>query len=366
MACGWEHTVTLSNDGTLHSFGSNEYGQLGLGHNNNVSVPSRISDLPKIKQVSCGEDFTVCIDYEGFLWTFGKNNYGQLGTGNTTNFIVPQKIQEIPPVRFVSCGFGHTLIITNDLNLWGCGHNGEGQLFLNNKETPQLKFIQTSFSNISKISAGFHHSLLQNNKGEIFGCGRNDDGQLGLGHFNHPQVTVSPILNQPENIVHFCCGYKHSYFLDCEGNVYSVGNNYYGNLGLGHNTKQNTLNKIPNIPPIQSISSIRWSCYLLDFGGNLWSFGYNYDGQLGHGDTTHRNVPILIATLKNIQLLSYGSCAHHFLAKDSQNKIFVTGRNDYGQLGTGGAKSCSIPAEMNSQHSTIWRDEFCRAKSARK
>ena len=30
-ACGALHTITLSNDGTLHSFGSNESGQLGLG-----------------------------------------------------------------------------------------------------------------------------------------------------------------------------------------------------------------------------------------------------------------------------------------------------------------------------------------------
>ena len=354
-ACGWEHTVTLSNDGTLHSFGKNDYGQLGLGHNNNVSVPSRISDLPKIKQVSCGEYFTVCIDNEGFLWTFGRNNNGQLGTGNTTNFNVPQKILEIPPVHFVSCGEEYTLIITDDSNLWGCGYNGEGQLFLNNKETPQLKFRQTSFSNITKISAGYRHSLLQNNKGEIFGCGKNEYGQLGLGHVNNPQVTVSPIPNQPENIVHFCCGFQQSYFLDCEGNVFSVGYNSYGNLGLGHNTNQNTLNKILNIPPIQSISSIRCSCYLIDFEGNLWSFGDNDYGELGR--TGSKNVPTLIETLKNIQALSYGSCANHFLAKDSQNKIFVTGRNNYGQLGTGDTQQCSIPTEMNSKDHQIWGNQ---------
>ena len=285
--CGNYHTVTLSNDGTLHSFGKNEHGQLGLRNNQNVSIPSPITKLPKIKHVSCGYFFTVCVDCEGFIWSFGENNCGQLGTGNTTNFNVPQKLLDIPPVVSVSCGSEHTLIITNDSKLWGCGNNGDGQLFLNNKEN-QSKFQKTSFSNISKISAGGYHSLFQNKKGEIFGCGQNDLGQLGLGHFKNPQIKPDLIHNAPENIVHFCCGYEQSYFLDCKGNVLSVGNNSNGYLGLGHNTKQNTLNQIPNIPPIQSISCKDYSCYLLDFEGNVWSFGENAKGELGHGDTTQK------------------------------------------------------------------------------
>ena len=93
--------------------------------------------------------------------------------------------------------------------------------------------------------------MFQNDKGEIFACGDNAKGQCGLGHFNSPQITPSLILNLPPNIFHFVCGYHHSLFLDSEGNVFSVGANGFGELGLGHNTNQNELNKIPNIPPIK-------------------------------------------------------------------------------------------------------------------
>ena len=61
--CGYNHTVTLSNDGTLHYFGQNSEVQLGLGHNNDVSVPTPIPNLPKINQISCGSYFTVCVDF---------------------------------------------------------------------------------------------------------------------------------------------------------------------------------------------------------------------------------------------------------------------------------------------------------------
>ena len=175
------------------------------------------------------------------LWQLavGQNCLGQLGTGNKTNFNVPQRIEDIPPVLSVSCT--HTLIITTDSNLWSCGDNSYGQLCLGNQEG-QMKPRQTPFSNISKISkisTGSHHSLFQIDKGEIFACGNNRNGECGLGHFNHPQITPSLIPNVPSNIVHFVSGYYQSLFLDSEGNVFSVGYNYYGSLGLGHNTTQN-------------------------------------------------------------------------------------------------------------------------------
>ena len=198
-----------------------------------------------------------------------------------------------------------------------------------------------------------------------------------MGHFDNPQITPSLILNVPPNIVHFVCGNYQSLFLDSEGNVYSVGYNYYGELGLGHNRKQNVLNKIPNIPPIKIISCGNASSYLIDFEENVWSFGYNTYEQLGHGDKTHKNAPKKVNALKDIQQISHGCCGFHFFAKNSQNQIFVAGKNDYGQLGTGNTQrpssilvdkeSVSIPKEMDSQYSTIWRDEFyTRAKSARK
>ena len=365
--CGAYHTITLSNDGTVYSLGYNCQGQLGLGEEpKNVLIPTAIPNLPKISMISCGYNFTVCVDCEGYMWSFGENFHGQLGTGNKTNVNVPQKILEIPPVLSVSCGFAHTLIITTDTNLWSCGGNDFGQLCLGNQES-QLKPQKTSFSNILKISIGYFHSLIQNYEGEIFACGFNQYGQCGLGDFNRSQITPT-LINVPSNIVQFVCGCHQSLFLDLEGNVYSVGDNGCGSLGLGHHTNQNELNKIPNIPPIKTISCVHASSFLIDFEGNLWSVGLNNAGQLGHGDKRNKEVPKIVNTLEDIQQISYGSCGSHFLAKNSQNQIFVSGDNDYGKLGTGNTQSLSIPKEIDPQYFPIWGDRliFSRAKSAKK
>ena len=363
-ACGFYHTITLSDDGTVHSFGRNNDGQLGLGHKKDVSLPTPIPNLPKITLISCGPEFTVCVDHEGFMWSFGNNTFGQLGIGSTSNSIIPKRIDDLPPIRSVSCGSEHTLILTNDENLWAVGNNANYQLCLENNEC-QLTPKQTQFSNIIRISAS-KISIFQNNEGEIFGCGLNSSGELGLGHCL-PQKKVSLIPNLPSNIIQFCCGCEHVLYLDKEGNVYSVGYNFNGVLGLGHNNLQNVLNRIPNIPPIKMISC-SFSSYLLDFDGDIWSFGSNSYGQLGIGDFNSRNTPTKLLSVTNIKQFSYG-VGRHFFAKDEQNILFSVGNDEYGQLGTGQNTSLCTPQTLNREYSTIWGQGpslISKAKSARK
>ena len=373
MACctGEFHTVCLSDEGILYSFGSNDDGQLGTGKTTNPLLPGPITNfhinnqifpLPIIKQISCGAYFTICVDYEGLLYSFGENKWGQLGTGNTIQYHFPQKVQDIPPVTSISCGVFHTLAITCDDNLWSFGNNKNGQLCLGNKvnqKTPQ----KTPFSNVIKISASYH-SLFQNNKGEIFGCGCSFHGQLGIMSLN-PVIEVGIIKDHPPNIIQFCSGYYHSLFLDSNGNVFSIGSNRHGNLGIGNNTDQESFNQILNIPPIQTISCIGNSNYLIDFDGNLWSFGHN-----NFNDSANRQIPEKIADAENIYQVASGCCGNHFLCKNFDNQIFIGGNNGHGQLGTGKTTKLLMYQEMNSDYFSIWGNNTQtnrnRLKSARK
>ena len=115
------------------------------------------------------------------------------------------------------------------------------------------------------------------------------------------------------------------------------------------------------------------SSYLIDLEGNLWSFGFNGYGQLGIDRRTKRfirdkNAPKLAKNVKDIQQIASGCHGFHILAKNSQNQIFVTGNNNYGQLGAGYKRSVLVFEELNSQYSSIWRDEHHSRvqKSARK
>ena len=386
MACctGYSHTVCLSDAGELYSFGRNDEGQLGLEYpvrctasrSHSVLRPTLLPNLPKIKMVSCGAFFTICVDEEGIIWSFGYNNFGQLGIGKQIeeSFNIPQKVQLLSPVQTISCGHSHTIVITNDEDLWSFGFNDYAQLCLGN-QVEQFEPQQTQFYNIKNISAGQYHSFFQDYKGDIYGCGLNLYGQLGVGVELGPVVEPRLLeIQAANNILSFCCGRNFSLFLDCDGKVFSAGENTYGSLGLGTfgEEHQNVFVQISTIPQIQSIACAGHSVFLIDFDGNVWSFGLNDHGQLGLEIKDSVNIPTKINSISNITEISCGTCSSHVLAKDSQGRIFVFGNNDAGQLGRKPIymEHNSTPKEMNLENSfaSMWGKPRNRnsAKSARK
>ncbi|KAM7308566.1 X-linked retinitis pigmentosa GTPase regulator isoform X2 [Ixodes scapularis] len=61
VACGDEHSVFITAEGRAFSFGSNGYGQLGLGHKNPVTRPKCIKGLKdhRVVLVACGRAHTL-------------------------------------------------------------------------------------------------------------------------------------------------------------------------------------------------------------------------------------------------------------------------------------------------------------------
>ncbi|XP_076385847.1 MYC binding protein highwire isoform X12 [Megachile rotundata] len=79
VSCGLHHTVVLLQNGEVYTFGSNIYGQLGVGdlipHAGLVHVK-----LPRIAtQVAAGSNHTVVLTSKGEVFTFGAYQKGQLG-----------------------------------------------------------------------------------------------------------------------------------------------------------------------------------------------------------------------------------------------------------------------------------------------
>ena len=372
MTCcvGEEHTVCLSEEGIVHTFGSNKYYQrtedpgvtfASLPHQvTSFHINDQIFPLPIIKEISCVAYFTMCLDYEGSLYSFGQNQHGELGSCN-----FPQKVTNIPPVKTISCGVFHTLVITEDNDLWSFGRNEYGQLCLGNKSFYIPSPQQTPFSNIVRISAG-NHSLFQNDKDEIYGCSTTFKP---LDSEETAQINVLKYKNQPPYIIQFCSGYDHLLFLDSEGNVFSIGINQHGSLGLGDTKNRNSFEQIANIPPIRTISCVGHSSYLIDLDGNLWSFGFNNEYQLGFGDRIERTIPTKHTEIEEISQIASGCCGNHFLAQNYENQIFGVGINESGQLGTGDTSLRTTYQEINSEYFSMWGKSQSiknRVKSARK
>ena len=179
--CSDTHVVFLDENGIVFSMGSNSYGQLGVTlQTEHTSVPQQVN-LPQMKQISCGEEFTICVTTNGSVYSFGRNFYGQLGLGTHKEYSAPQQIDSLDNVDFVECGGNHVFCKTCDNELCGWGFNAEGQLGVFNlmdHRTP-ISFSDLLNKDIIDIKCGYEHSLVLTRNGDVYSSGYNYYGQLG-------------------------------------------------------------------------------------------------------------------------------------------------------------------------------------------
>ena len=86
--------------------------------------------------VAAGVDFTVAVAEDGSVFSFGLNDYGQLCTGNTDDSRDPMRVAKLPAaVLQVAAGGGHTGMVTEAGDLLMCGEGEHGRLDLGTSTT---------------------------------------------------------------------------------------------------------------------------------------------------------------------------------------------------------------------------------------
>ena len=142
--------------------------------------------VSEIKQIACGYNHTFILKNDGSVWSCGYNAHGQLGLGDTTDrYTFTQVTTNINnDVEQIACGGGHTFILKNDGSIWSCGLNGNHQLGLNSTTTTTYKSftqVTTNINNdVNQIACGQYHTFIIKNDGSLWSCGYNSFGQLGL------------------------------------------------------------------------------------------------------------------------------------------------------------------------------------------
>ncbi|WAR10568.1 RCBT1-like protein [Mya arenaria] len=126
IACGQTSSMALMEKGEVYGWGYNANGQLGLGNNVNQPNPCRVQMLQNtiVSQIVCGYAHTLALSDEGELFSWGANSYGQLGTGNKANLVTPSRVQA-DGERFIEVSASHyshisaAMTETGKVYMWG-------------------------------------------------------------------------------------------------------------------------------------------------------------------------------------------------------------------------------------------------------
>ncbi|XP_054400437.1 X-linked retinitis pigmentosa GTPase regulator isoform X9 [Pongo abelii] len=320
VSCGDEHSAIVTGNNKLYMFGSNNWGQLGLGSKSAVSKPTCVKALKpeKVKLAACGRNHTLVSTEGGNVYATGGNNEGQLGLGDTeerNTFHVISFFTSEHKIKQLSAGSNTSAALTEDGRLFMWGDNSEGQIGLKNVTNVCVPQQVTIGKPVSWISCGYYHSAFVTTDGELYVFGEPENGKLGLpnqllGNHRTPQL-VSEI---PEKVIQVACGGEHTVVLT-ENAVYTFGLGQFGQLGLGTFLFETSEPKVIENIRDQTISHI--SCgenhtALITDIGLMYTFGDGRHGKLGLGleNFTNHFIPTLCSNFLRfiVKLVACGGC----------------------------------------------------------
>ncbi|GAB1299082.1 RCC1 and BTB domain-containing protein 2 [Apodemus speciosus] len=112
IACGQMCSTAVVDTGEVYVWGYNGNGQLGLGSSGNQPTPCRVAALQgiRVQRVACGYAHTLVLTDEGQIYAWGANSYGQLGTGNKSNqsYPTPVVVEKDRIIEIAACHSAHT------------------------------------------------------------------------------------------------------------------------------------------------------------------------------------------------------------------------------------------------------------------
>ena len=368
-APGVYHSLAIQSPGTLWSWGSNSWGQLGVNtfgiFQTSSPVQVQAPNVPLTGQWTSTSsapgngNSQLGIQTNGTLWAWGNNSFGMLGNNTSTqnNILSPIQIGALSNWSKVATGGYFNAAIQSPGTLWAWGSNSVGQLGINTAGANGVSSpVQVgSLSYWAQVACGFVFTAGVQSNGTLWTWGYNADGQLGINTltltYSSPvqvAATGSAVWRNIGTSVN-----NNQIGIQSNGTLWTWGNNSYGQLG--NNTS--TLSTFSS--PVQVGTINYWTqavtgssfTMAIQSPGTLWSWGYNVNGQLGlNTGTAAISSPVQVGTNSNWAQISSGSS--QTAAIQSNGTLWSWGLNTLGTLGLSDNTNRSSPTQIGGL--SIW------------
>ena len=157
IVAGYGHTLALTEEGLLFGWGRNEVGQLGLGDTAARLEPTQITVLAPggtlefIVDACAGEFHSLVVTTEGRVFSFGENIFGLLGVGGTTADVRTSPVLVDvggDSIVNVSCSSSHNLALGVSGQVYAWGSNIMGQVGTTVCRTPDGRGSDPCLNNL--------------------------------------------------------------------------------------------------------------------------------------------------------------------------------------------------------------------------
>ena len=363
----------MSEKGTLRAWGENRYGELGDGTTTTREEPTEIGVRKWVRLAASYRAHSFGIDENRHLYGWGLGAYGRLGNGHTDDKHEPTQTGIGIAWLAVAAGDGHSVALTVDGKLYTTGSNRWGQVGVgeSGRDENYLPIHKTSWTQVCSestvegvpdkwkaIAAGYNHTVGISADGELFTWGENRYGELGNGTsgWDTEVDTPSQIGTDTDWDTVVSCTH-HNLALKENGELWAWGSNRFGQLGNGESGGTSPYYLVEN-SPIQIGEDTDWEMVAVGGGHSLalkgerklYAWGANGIGQLGDGTTTSKSTPTAIG---NDEWKTIDAGGWHSLGVKEDGDIYTWGRNGEYQLGDGTTNAKNEPDKIDGKDGVI-------------
>lgn len=329
ISSGSNHTLVIRENGTVWAFGNNEYGQLGNGTTEASLKPVQVKELQDIVKVSAGRYFSAALGANGFLWMWGANENGRLGDGTTETKLTPVRVAD--SIADVAVGSFVVFALRDDGQLLGWGRNLGGML--GPQQALGMNILSPTIlskpADVAKISRQRLGSVVVNENGKVWAWGAASltSGKFDYSDTEYPEPKQVLRLNYVYDVV---VGSDFVLALDHEGQIWSWGDNWAGQLGINSNEPRFKPVKIESLRNIVAISAFGYHALALDASGQVWGWGKSDFYQAPSVRLQLTDVPMKFPDFDDAIAISAGVDITTVL--DSSGQVWVVGYSGVGDF----------------------------------
>lgn len=211
IAAGGGHSLALASDGTAYGWGLDGNYQIGSPGAVDKSIPNEVT-IPAgkaIVQIAAGFLHSLALASDGTIYSFGGNNYGQLGRSTSTSnphsivFPAPVETASTPmngkTIVQVAAGSYHSFALASDGTMYAWGWNEHGQAGVGDGFGSDINLpaaVKTAGTplegkTIVQMSGSDQNGFALASDGTMYSWGLGVIGHLGNGSTTDARVPVA-------------------------------------------------------------------------------------------------------------------------------------------------------------------------------
>lgn len=309
-------TYTITG-GEVWGWGENDNRQLNDGTWENRNSPVQIIGMSDVIDIAGAYVHSIALKRDGTIRTWGNDNWGQLGWGNDA----------LTGITAVAAGTWHSVVLKKDGTVWAWGANYYGQLGYVSQQANPFPSQVPGLSDCTAVASAAYYSAALKKDGTVWAWGggnptvRQVDGlngivALAMGESNQFALkndgTVwdwsngGTIVDGLSSIVAIAAGANHTLALKNDGTVWAWGDNSNGQFGDGTRDSSSIPIQVPGLADVKALAAGTYHSVALKNDGTVWAWGVNVFGELGDNTNIDSTVPVQVANLSAVVALGHG------------------------------------------------------------